>query len=85
MWNRTAGVKKGMDGSGQTLDNVFIEQLRWSMKYAHANWHGRMMGPSLERGLEIGLEEFNRKRPRQYLVYHTPRNVVLQSGVCAGP
>jgi hypothetical protein len=58
------GARISMDGKGRCLDNIFIERLWWSLKYAcvylHAWWEA---GSQAKEGIGRWIAFYNHRRP----------------------
>jgi putative transposase len=72
---RAAGVQISMDGKGRWIDNVFVERLWRSIKYANIYLHGYETGTQLRRGLTEYFDFYNARRTHQALNYQTPDDV----------
>lgn len=57
-----AGTKLSMDGKGQAIDNVFIEQLWRSLKYEYLYLNPPMDGLEFYKGLKHWFSEYNTVR-----------------------
>jgi len=70
-----AGVAVSMDGRGRCLDNVFVERLWRTVKYADIYLWGYEGVPELQQGLGRYFPYYNEERPHQALGYRTPAAV----------
>ena len=67
-----AGVRVSMDGKGRWMDNVFIERLWRSLKYACVYIHALKAGTELRAGLGNWIGYYNADRPHSALGGATP-------------
>jgi len=74
-----AGVAVSMDGRGRCLDNVFVERLWRTVKYADIYLWGYEGVPELQQGLGRYFPYYHEERPHQALGYRTPA-VVYRAG-----
>jgi putative transposase len=74
----TAGVRISMDGRGRAFDNIMIERLWRSVKYAHLYLHEHETGADVYHGLDAYFQLYNHERPHQGLGYRTPAEVYRQ-------
>ena len=70
-----AGVAVSMDGRGRCLDNVFVERLWRTVKYADIYLWGYEGVPELQQGLGRYFPYYHEERPHQALGYRTPAAV----------
>jgi len=71
----TAGIRISMDGRGRALDNIFVERLWRSVKYADVYLQAYETAPELAPGLAGYFTFYNYERPHQSLAYQTPAEV----------
>ncbi|MDG1969533.1 MAG: IS3 family transposase [Paracoccaceae bacterium] len=64
---RRSDVRISMDGKGQFLDNIFVEQLWRSLKYECVYLHAWETGSEAKAGVGKWIEFYNRKRPHSAL------------------
>ena len=64
-----------MDGRGRWQDNIFIEQLWWSLKYQSIYLHSFSTGKALRNGLLHWIEYYNFERGHSPLDDSTPDEV----------
>ena len=70
-----AGVAVSRDGRGRALDNVFVERLWRSVKYADIYIRGYEAVPELHHGMVRYFGFYNDERLHQSLGYRTPAAV----------
>ncbi len=70
-----ATIQIGMDGRGRALDNVFVERLWRTVKYANIYLVDYASVPELEMGLHAYIRFYNHERLHQSLDYRTPAEV----------
>ena len=70
-----AGVMMSMDGRGRALDNIVVERLWRSVKYADMYLKDYATVPVLLEGLARYFQFYNDQRPPQRLAYRTPAEV----------
>jgi len=68
-------VAISMDGRGRVQDNIFIERLRWTLKYQYIYLWSFDNGSNLRRGLGEWFRFYNKERSHQALDYRTPNNI----------
>jgi putative transposase len=73
-----------MDGRGRAADNVLVERLWRSVKYADVYLRGYESVPELERGLRAYFAFSNGERLHQSLGYRTPAEVYTGGRKTAG-
>jgi putative transposase len=72
---RAAGIKISMDGRGRWMDNVFIERLWRSLKYAEVYLKGYADGREARAGIGAWIAFYNTRRPHQALGGQAPMAV----------
>lgn len=72
---KTAGVKISMHGKGAWRDNVFIERLWRSVKYADIYLHGYETMADVRKGLKKYFDFYNSTRPHDGLKRRKPDEV----------
>ena len=80
-----AGVRVSMDGKGRWMDNVFIERLWRSLKYACVYSHAFETGTELRAGLGNWIGYYNADRPHSALGGATPDEAYGQNGAQPDP
>lgn len=73
-----AEIQVSMDGRGRVFDNIFIERFWRSLKYEEVYPKDYQDGTEARRGLGEYFTFYNRERPHQALIYHTPKAVYLR-------
>jgi putative transposase len=68
-------IQISMDGKGRAIDNVFVERLWRTVKYADIYLHVYEDGLSLYRGLKKFFSFYNQERIHQSLEYETPQSL----------
>ena len=68
-----------MDGTGQWVDNVFIERLWWSLKYEDVYLRSYKTPRDVERGVDEWFCSYNADRPHSTLADATSDEVYLAS------
>jgi putative transposase len=74
------GIRISLDGRGRCHDNIFVERLWRSVKYAYLHLHAFESGIALHQGLKGWLQWYNEHRPHQGLSYQTPDEVYFGLG-----
>jgi len=69
------GVRISMDGKGRWIDNVFVERLWRSVKYASIYLHTYETPGEMRVALARYFEFYNAHRPHQSLGYRTPNEI----------
>ncbi|MGB3278212.1 MAG: integrase core domain-containing protein [Pseudorhodobacter sp.] len=69
---RRSYVRISMDGKGWFLDNIFVERLRWSLKYECVYLHAWKYGTEAKAGVRKWIEFYHNKRPRSDLCGKPP-------------
>ena len=70
-----------MDGRGRALDNVCVERLWRTVKYAEVSWKDDETPREAIQGLETCFVRDNALRQHQSLAYQTPAAVYFSSSV----
>ena len=70
-----AGVRMSMDGRGRCWDNIFIERLWRSLKYADIYLKGYETVAEIRDGVDRYFDFYNQDRFHQALGYATPAQV----------
>jgi putative transposase len=76
---KSANIQISMDGRGRCHDNIFIERLWRSIKYALIYIKAFDDGHELQQEVRAWFNWYNRERPHQALDYKTPEWVYLQN------
>jgi putative transposase len=76
-----AGIQMSMDGRGRALDNVFIERLWRTVKYAEVYLKDYETPREAIQGLGTFFARYNERRQHQSLAYQTPAAVYCSSSV----
>lgn len=74
-----------MDGRGRAIDNVFIERLWRSVKYAEVSLKDYANGWKAEAALAAYFHFCNEERIHRALGYRTPGDVYRERDSCGGP
>ena len=69
------GISVSMDGRGRCQDNIFIEQLWWTLKYHYLYLRSFDNGSQLKEGLRDWFSFYNKERFHQTLDDKTPDEV----------
>ena len=72
---KAEGIKINMDGRRRALDNIFVEQLRRSVKYEDVYLLDYTAVPEAILGLRKYFSFYNIERQHQSLGYQTPQEV----------
>jgi len=72
---RGAGVSISVDRRGRCMDNIFIERLRWSLKYEAVYPHDLSDGFRAERVIGEWIDFYNTERPYSALAGQTPAEI----------
>ena len=72
---KSAGMSLSMDGRGRALDNIFVERLWRTVKYADVYSKGYETPKEVYAGLKEYFQYYNWKPPRQSLGYARPATV----------
>ena len=64
-----------MDGKGRCIDNIFVERLWRSLKYAEVYLNAYATVAEAKAGIGCWLEFYNAERQHQSLGYRTPRQI----------
>ena len=80
-----AGIRISMDGKGRWLDNVFIERLWRSLKYACVYLSEFATGSQARTGIGGWMDCYDRCRPRSSLNDRTPDEAYTNDGADTSP
>jgi putative transposase len=73
------GIRLSMDGKGRWVDNVFVERLWKSVKYAEVYLHAYDSVAEARQGLQRYFQFYNQRRPHSSLDGQTPNAVYFSS------
>ncbi|MCD6430867.1 MAG: transposase [Deltaproteobacteria bacterium] len=83
------GIKISMDGRDRYQDNIFVERLRWTVKYHYLYLHAFNNGTELRQGLKNWFSFYNQERFHQSLGDKTPDEVyydrLILRAACRSP
>ena len=75
---RRTGVRISMDGKGRFLDNIFVERLWRTLKYACVYLHARASGSQARAGIREWMDFYNHRRPHSALGGKPPAMIYWQ-------
>jgi len=75
---RRAGVRISMDGKGRFLDNIFVERLWRTLKYACVYLHAWESGSQARAGIREWMDFYNHRRPHSALGGKPPAMIYWQ-------
>ena len=67
-----------MDGKGRFLDNIFVERLWRTLKYACVYLHARESGSQARAGIREWMDFYNHRRPHSALGGKPPAMIYWQ-------